>query len=230
MTDRTSRIDFLARNGEKAAGDLALPEGAAKAPAIVVLQEWWGVNDHVRSIVTRLASAGFVALAPDLYHGETVPLGDEKRASEMSQSLDGARALEEIAGAVSHLKLHPRSTGKVGIVGFCMGGALALATACDTRDVSAVVSFYGVPPSADYAKLDAPVVLHVGKRDGWVTPELAEGVKTQLLALGKSVEVFLYEADHAFFNDTRAEKYSPDAAKVAWERTLGFLRKELVAS
>lgn len=225
----TNRIDFKARNGEPAAGDLALPEGAERAPAVVLLQEWWGVNDHIRSIATRLAGEGFIALAPDLYRGETVPLSNEARAAELMNSLDRPRALEAVAGAVEHVRAHPRSTGKVAVLGFCMGGALALATGCDVRDLAAVVSFYGLPQQAEYAKLGAPVVLHVGKKDGWVTPEAADELKKQLETHGKSIEVFLYDCDHAFFNDTRAEKYSPEDAKKAWERTIAFLRTHLNA-
>ncbi|WP_394821131.1 dienelactone hydrolase family protein [Pendulispora albinea] len=223
----TTRIDFSAKNGETVKGDLALPETPAKAPAVVVLQEWWGVNNHIRSIATRLADAGFVALAPDLYDGEEVPLTNEPRASEKMDKLDWARAIVQIEAAIHHLKSHPRANGKVGIIGFCMGGALSFAAATQLQGLSAVVPFYGIPGKADYSKVTAPILTHVAKKDQWVTPALAEGVKRELESHGKSIEVHLYDADHAFFNDTRANKYSPDSAQLAWERTIAFLHEHL---
>ncbi|WP_394838248.1 dienelactone hydrolase family protein [Pendulispora rubella] len=223
----TTRVEFAGKNGETVKGDLALPEGSAKAPAVIVLQEWWGVNDHIRSIATRLASAGFLAIAPDLYDGEEVPLTNEARASERMDGLDWGRAISQIAAAVAYAKSHPRSTGKVGVTGFCMGGALSFVTATQLEGLSAVVPFYGIPPKAEYAKVTAPILTHVAKHDQWVTPEKADAVKRELESHGKSIELHVYDADHAFFNDTRAKVYSAENAKVAWDRTIAFLKKHL---
>ncbi|HWL87305.1 MAG TPA: dienelactone hydrolase family protein, partial [Polyangiaceae bacterium] len=173
----TTRVDFKAKNGEATKGELALPETAAKAPAVVLIQEWWGVDDHIRSILTRLASAGFLAVAPDLYDGEVVPISNEPRASERMNTLDWGRAIAQIAGAVDYARAHPHSTGKVGVLGFCMGGALSFASATAIPGLSAVVPFYGIPPQADYAKVTAPILTHIAQRDQWATPEKADVVK-----------------------------------------------------
>lgn len=204
-------------------GELAEPAGDGKAPAIVLIQEWWGVNDHIRSLVDRFAKDGFLVVAPDLYHGKTTK--DAGEAGKMMQALDTMQAVKEIGAAVAYLKEHPRSNGKVGVTGFCLGGALTLASACHVSGLSAAVSFYGIPPAdkVDYAKATIPVQMHVAKKDGWVTPEKAEEVKAQL----KNAELFLYDADHAFVNDTRPEVYDAAAAKQAWDRAVAFFKKNL---
>lgn len=205
-------------------GELAEPAGEGKAAgSIVLIQEWWGVNDHVRSLVDRFAKDGFVVVAPDLYHGKTTK--DAGEAGKMMNELDTLQAVKEIGAAVAYLKEHPRSNGKVGVTGFCLGGALTLASACHVPGLSAAVSFYGIPPAdkVDYSKATMPVMMHVAKKDGWVTPEKAEEVKKQL----KDVELHLYDADHAFVNDTRPEVYDEKNAKVAWERSVAFFKKHL---
>ena len=204
-------------------GELAEPAGDAKAPAIVLIQEWWGVNDHVRSLVDRFAKDGFLVVAPDLYHGKTTK--DAGEAGKWMNELDTMQAVKEIGAAVAYLKEHPRSNGKVGVTGFCLGGALTLASACHVPGLSAAVSFYGIPPGdkVDYKKATIPVQMHVAKKDNWVTPEKAEEVKKQL----KNVELHLYDADHAFVNDTRPEVYDAEAAKVAWGRAVAFFKKHL---
>lgn len=226
----TTRISFEAKSGNKVDGELAEPAGGesgGKAPAVVLVQEWWGVNDHVRDVATRLAAEGFVVLAPDLYHGKTTKDADE--AGKLMNALDGAAAVDEIAGAVTHLASHPRSNGKVGIVGFCMGGALSLASACHVTGLSAVVAYYGLPApeKVDYAKVTAPILMHVGKHDAWVSPEKAKALEAELASKGKAIQLEIYDADHAFSNDTRPEVYSADNAKLAWERTIAFFKKHL---
>jgi carboxymethylenebutenolidase len=204
-------------------GELAEPSGDGKAPAIVLIQEWWGVNDHIRSLVDRLAKEGFLVVAPDLYHGKTTK--DAGEAAKMMQALDTLQAVKEIGAAASYLKEHPRSNGKVGVTGFCLGGALTLASACHVPGLSAAAAFYGIPPAekVDYAKAVMPVIMHVGKKDEWVTPAKAEDVKKQL----KNCEVFLYDADHAFVNDTRPEVHDPANAKLAWDRTVAFFKQHV---
>ncbi len=220
----TTRVDFKAKNGETTHGDLALPD-APKAPAVVVIQEWWGVNDHIRSIASRLAAEGFLAFAPDLYDGEVVSLDNEPRAAERMNTLDWPRAVSQLEGAVEFVRAHPRSTGKVSVLGFCMGGALTLATATRAPNLAAAVAFYGVPPEADYAKVTAPVLMHVASRDQWVTVEKGEAVKRALESHGKSVALHVYEAEHAFFNDTRPKVHSKEASQLAWQRTIAFLKE-----
>lgn len=221
----SAAVNFNSKSGTAASGELAAPDGTTKSAAIVLIHEYWGVNDHVKSVAARLADAGFLVLAPDLYHGKIAETADE--AKKMVSELDRTVSLDEIAGAVAFLTSHPQSNGKIAVIGFCLGGALALAAACLFPGIAAVVSFYGIPPAADYTKVTAPILAHFAKKDGWAKPELAEAIKKQLDGLGKSMELHVYDADHAFFNDTRPEAYDAAAAKLAWDRTLVFLRKHL---
>jgi carboxymethylenebutenolidase len=218
------KVTFASASGE-AAGYLALP-AAAKAPAVVLVQEWWGVNAHIQSVLGRLAEAGFVALAPDLYHG--VVATDAGEAGKLMGSLDWGRALAELGGAVEYLRGHARSNGKVGMLGFCMGGALTFKSATVVPGLGAAVPFYGVPdPSTDYATVTAPVLAHFATRDEWAKPEAAKAIQAGMAARGQSMRLEIYEADHAFCNDTRPEVYSPDNAKLAWTRSVEFLHHHL---
>lgn len=220
----TTRVTFQAKSGQKVEGELAEPAGSGKAGAVVLLQEWWGVNDHVRSLTDRLAKEGFLVLAPDLYHGRTTK--DAAEAGKLMTELDTMKAVDEIAGAVGFLKAHARANGKVGVTGFCMGGALTLASAAHIAGLSAAAPFYGLPPAekVDYAKVTAPIQMHVAKNDEWVTVAKAEAVKDRI---GDKMELFVYDAQHAFVNDTRPEVYSPDNAKLAWGRMVAFFQKHL---
>jgi carboxymethylenebutenolidase len=223
----TTRVSFKSKTGGDASGELAEPSGSGKAPSVVLIQEWWGINDHVKDLTERLAKEGFLVVAPDLYHGKVTK--DAAEAGKLMTELDTLNAVQEIAGAVAFLKEHPRGNGKVGVTGFCLGGALTLASACHIEGLSAAVSFYGIPPAekVDYAKVTAPVMMHVAKKDDWVTPAKAEAVKKQLEDRKHPVELHLYDADHAFVNNTRPEVYDEKSAKVAWERTVAFFKKHL---
>ena len=222
------RIRF-ASDGGKASGYLALP--ARPGPGVIVIQEWWGLVPHIERIADRFASEGFVALAPDLYHGRQAASSDE--AGKMMMSLRIDEATRDLAGAITHLKNRPDVTGsRIGTVGFCMGGALSLYAACRNSDVGACVVFYGGHPNVkpDLAALEAPVLgLYAGK-DTFVTPEVVADLDRQLTALGKRHEFHTYpEQGHAFFNDTRPEVHDPRAAADAWTRTIAFLRAELTS-
>ena len=223
----TTRISFTAKSGGQLSGELAEPAGSDKAPSLVLIQEWWGVNDHIRSLAERLAKEGFLTLAPDLYHGKVTK--DAAEAGQLMTALDTLKAVDEIAGAVKALKEHPRSNGKVGVVGFCMGGALSFASACHVEGLSAAVPFYGTPPAekVDYAKVTAPILAHFAKNDEWATVAKAEEIKKQLDARGQAMELCVYDAGHAFMNDTRPEAYDEKSAKLAWERTIAFFREHL---
>jgi carboxymethylenebutenolidase len=220
------RVTFKAKSGADAAGEISIPRGE-KAPGLVLVQEWWGLNDHVRDLLDRFAEAGFLALAPDLYHGTTTK--DAGEAQRLMTELDGKRALDEIAGAAAFLKGHERGNGKVGVTGFCLGGAYAFAAACHVPDLGAAVPFYGIPPeqNVDYAKCRVPIQAHFAKRDEWATAAGAEAIKKKLEAHGQSMELHVYDADHAFVNDTRPEVYSKDNAKLAWDRAVAFLHAHL---
>lgn len=211
-------------------GELAEPAGTGKAPGVVLIHEWWGINDHVRDLTDRLAREGFLVLAPDLYHGRSTKDGAE--AGKLMTELDTLKAVKEVEAAVSILKEHARGNGKVGVTGFCMGGALTLASACHVPGIEAVVAFYGIPPAekVDYGKVTAPAMMHVATKDEWVTVERAEAIKKELDARSHPFDLHVYDADHAFVNDTRPEVYDEKSAKLAWERTVAFFKKHLAAS
>ena len=217
----TQRVTFPAATGE-ASGVLFTPDGGGRHPAVVLIHEWWGVNEQIQSLGQKWASEGFVAIVPDLYHG--VVAKDAKEAEAMMGKLDFPRALSEIAGAAAFLKDHPRATGKVSVTGYCMGGALSFAAATMVPGLAAVVPFYGVPPGADWSKVDAPVQAHFATIDDWATVDKAKEIQSGLAKHGRSMELHVYEAQHAFCNDKRPEVYSPEAAALAWQRTVQFIR------
>lgn len=222
------RVRFKA-NGRITAGYLARPSGSG--PGVIVIQEWWGLVPHIEDVVDRCAGEGFVALAPDLYHGETTSSPDQ--AGKLMMALNIAEAAKELAGAIHYLRQQPGVTGtKVGTVGFCMGGALSLFAASRNPEVGACVVFYGGHPNVkpDLASLEAPVLGLWAGQDGFVTPQVVSELDQQLTKLGKRHEFHTYpDARHAFFNDTRPEVYDNAAATDAWKRTVEFLRRELMS-
>ena len=214
-------------NGRTTPGYLAAP--TQPGPGIVVIQEWWGLVPHIEQIADRFAGAGFVALAPDLYHGEQAKSPDQAGKLMMSLRIDDAS--RDLAAAIDHVAALPQTTTKkVGTVGFCMGGALSLYAACRNPEVGACVVFYGGHPNVkpDLASLQAPVLGIFAGKDGFVTPAAVAELDQQLTALGKRHEFHTYpNADHAFFNDHRPEVHDAAAANDAWEKTLAFFRREL---
>ena len=219
------RVTFKA-NGREASGYLARPQGTG--PGVVVIQEWWGLVPQIERVADRFAAAGLVALAPDLYHGQSTKSPDQAGKLMMSLRIDEAE--KDLRGAVDFLRHHPAVKGRVGTVGFCMGGALSLFAACRNPDVGAAVVFYGGHPNVkpDLASLKAPVLGLYAGLDTFVTPELVAGLDATLTSLGKRHHFQLYpNAQHAFFNEDRPEVYDQAAAADAWTRTLGFLRAEL---
>jgi carboxymethylenebutenolidase len=216
-------------NGSTAVGYLATP-GGGQGPGVIVIQEWWGLVDHIRDVCDRFAAAGYVALAPDLYHGVTIAEPDEAGKAMMALKMD--QAAKDMSGAVDEL-VRRSGRAKIGVIGFCMGGGLALVLATQRPDaVAAVVPCYGVIawPDAqpDYSRLTAAVQGHYAGNDDFFTPEAAEALGEQLRALGKEVEIFIYpDTDHAFFNDTRPEVYDAEAARAVWDRALAFFASHL---
>ncbi len=196
-------------------------------PGVIVIQEWWGLNDQVRSTADRLASEGFNTLAPDLFHGRVVGYGDRSEASHLMDGLDFPAAVhQDIAAAEACLAaINP----KVGIVGFCMGGALTIAAAVRLKGFAAAVCFYGMPPRAfaDPADLRVPFQGHFGEKDDWVSPDVVADVKARMEAAGQHPDIFSYPADHAFFNQSRPEVYDHTAAETAWGRMIPFLKQHL---
>ena len=221
-------------NGHTCVGYLATPS-SGRGPGVVVIQEYWGLVPHIRDLCDRFATEGFVALAPDLYHGKETREPDE--AGKLLMELDLPTAAHDMLGAGKWLAESDRTAGdRVGIVGFCMGGALALYAATLSDIFAAVVPFYpylalteGAKP--DVRKIKGAVLGHFGEKDHAYTREQVDALEAELRAAGVDVEFFWYEgADHAFFNDTRPEVYDPDASRLAWERTRAFFRTHLATT
>lgn len=221
-------IEFRS-NGGTATGYLATPEVDSGVP-LIVIQEWWGLVPHITDVCERFAAEGFVALAPDLYHGESTTEPDE--AGKLMMALNMAQAAKDLSGAVDEVSL--RAGGdRVGITGFCMGGGLALVAATQRPDkIKACVPWYGLIPwpdaQPDWDRLDAAVLGHYAEDDGFFTPAAAEELAADLRRRGKEVEIVVHPGvGHAFFNDTRPEVYDPSESLAAWQQTIGFLLTEL---
>ena len=220
-----TRIAFKS-NGGTTDGYLATPESGS-GPGVIVIQEWWGLVDHIKDLADRLAGEGFVTLAPDLYHGQRTTDPDE--AAKMMMALNIAQTEKDLRGAVDFLLGQSLASSRVGIIGFCMGGQLALFAACQNPQIGACVDFYGIHPNVkpDYGKLSGPVLAFFGEKDHSNPPEARKGVEDGIKAAGKSIEMHVYPADHAFFNDTRPEVYDAAAATDTWKRALDFFHKNL---
>ena len=208
-------------------GYLARPAGEGPRPAIIVIQEWWGLNDNIKDIARRFAAEGFVALAPDLYHGQVVSEPNEAR--KLIMALDMEAAVGEIQRAVDFLLQQPFVAGpKVGLTGFCMGGRLVLMTALADDRLGAAVPFYGSPLTAEQAgQVKAPVLGLYGELDGGIPAESVREMQKGLNAAGIPNDFVIYPgAQHAFFNDTRPS-YHPQAAADAWQRALAWFHRYL---
>jgi carboxymethylenebutenolidase len=221
-------VDFPS-NGSTAPGYLATP-ASGSGPGVLVIQEWWGLVDHIKDVCDRFAAEGFVTLAPDLYRGAKSDEPDE--AGKLMMALNLEQAGKDLSGAVDLLE--ERSTGDgIGVVGFCMGGGLALVLGTLRPDaVKAVVPFYGVIPwpsaQPDWSKLNGAVLGHYAEKDAFFTPAAAQDLENTLKSLGKDVEIIVYpDVDHAFFNDTRPEVHDAEASNTAWQRTLDHFRRVL---
>jgi carboxymethylenebutenolidase len=221
----------FASNGDSAEGYLAVPPGGS-GPGVVVIQEWWGLVPHVRDLCDRFAAAGFVALAPDLYRGATTTEPDEAMRLLMGLAMD--RAAKDIAGAAAYLADRPETTGSgIGAVGFCMGGSLALWSATLSSHIVAAVGFYPAVPwermSPTWSSYDGKAaMIHTSEGDGGAGADGIQQAKRAIEAAGGAVEVYDYPGtEHAFFNDTRPEVHDPEAAALAWDRTVTLLRSRL---
>ncbi len=221
-------IEF-ASNGSTATGYLAKPVGGHGLP-LVVIQEWWGLVPHITDVCERFAAEGFIALAPDLYHGESTTEPDEAGKLMMAQNM--SQAANDLSGAIDEVSEQANSD-RVGITGFCMGGGLALVAATRRPDkIKACVPWYGLIPWPDaqpqWDRLDGQVLGHYAENDGFFTPADAEALGDTLRGLDKEVDIVIHAGvDHAFFNDTRPEVYNAAASLAAWQQTVGFLRTHL---
>lgn len=212
---------------------VARPEGAAPLPVVVVIQEWWGLNDHIREVASRFAAEGYVAVAPDLYSrlGNEVT-ADPNEAGRLMGSLAKADGLADLLAVVAHLRDDSGVRGdRIGVVGFCMGGSYASLLACRSGDLRAAAAFYGeVPEEADLVRLQAPLLYLWGSEDFWIQRPEVERLAEALSNHGKPGEVKIYEgAPHAFFNDTRADVFRPKEAADAWDRVKRLFADRLQA-
>jgi carboxymethylenebutenolidase len=204
------------------------PPGKGPVPAIVVVHEWWGLNQQIRGIARRLSRQGYVAIVPDLYHGKVAR--DAEHAHELSRGLDSEAVITDLKSAIQWLRSQPRTAKtKVGVIGFCMGGGLSQALALSGADISAAVMFYGQPETdpAKLARLRVPLQGHFGADDEGIPSAKVKQLQSTLQKTGKTAEIYVYPgAGHAFMNEDRPS-YHPDATRQAWARTLAFFQKHL---
>ena len=206
---------------------LAEPVGDGKVGAVVLFHEWWGLNAHCKDLADRLAKEGFLVVALDMYDGKVTT--DPAEAMKQMGELDTLDVMARTRDVVAFIKAQPRSNGKVGVTGFCLGGAMAFGAACHVPGLSAVVPFYGIPApqKVDYANVTAPIQAHFAKNDEWATAAKADAIVKDVVARGAEAELHVYDAGHAFMNDTRPDAYDPESAALAWSRMVAFLAKHV---
>lgn len=220
---RSETLSFDTANGPTSAY-VAIPDGGGTR-AVIVIQEWWGLNDHIKDIANRYANEGFVAIAPDLYRGRIA--ADPSQASQMMHDLSADDGLDTIKCAIDAASL-AYDISHFGITGYCMGGTFALLAACKLEGLSAAAPFYGDIPEDDVLQdLTVPTIFISGTRDGWITPEKVAGLEDAVERFELPVHSIKYDADHAFFNNTRPEVYDETAARDAWALVTGFFKDKL---
>ena len=227
-------ISYKRPDGKSVQGYLAEPRGGSSGSGMVVIQEWWGLNDQIKGVADKLAAAGYRALVPDLYRGKVALEANE--ANHLMTGLDfGDAASQDVRGAVQHLKAS--GSKKVGVTGFCMGGALTLLSAVNVPEADAAVAWYGFPPLEyiDASKIKAPLAAHWATLDEFFPIAKVDELETKLRAANVKFEFYRYNAQHAFANETavgekrpvKGAEYKRDDAELAWRRTMEFLGKNL---
>ena len=225
-------ISFKRPDGKDVAGYLAEPAQGAAAPALVVIQEWWGLNDQIRGVADKMAAAGYRALVPDLYRGKVALAANE--AEHLMNGLNfGDAAGQDVRGAVQYLK--GSGSAKAGVTGFCMGGALTVLSAVNVPEMDAGVIWYGYPPLeyVDASKIKAPLMGHWATQDAAFPIAKVDELEKMLSTVGTKFEFHRYDAKHAFANETADSKnmamlkYDPVLAELAWRRTMAFFAKHL---
>ena len=220
---RTETLPFETANGATTA-HVAMPDTPAQK-AVIVIQEWWGSNDHIKDIAGRYASEGFIAIAPDLYRGKIAANPEE--AGKMMHALEVADGLDTIAKSVEAARTK-YDLSHFGITGFCMGGTFALRAACELEGFSAAAPFYADIPEEDVLqKLTTPTIFVSGTKDAWINPEKVAQLEEAAEKYELPIHSVKYEADHAFFNNTRPEVYNETAARDAWALVIGFFNDKL---
>lgn len=220
---KTETLSFSTPNGDTTAF-VAMPDNP-NGKAVMVIHEWWGLNDHVKDIAGRYADEGFIGIAPDLYRGKVATNPED--ASKMMHSLEIEDGLLTISKAAEAAREH-YGLSHLGITGYCMGGTFALRTACELTGFSGAAPFYGdIPEDEILKKLSTPTIFISGTRDGWITPEKVAILEDAAERFELPVHSVKYDADHAFFNNTRPEVYDEDAARDAWALVVGFFNDKL---
>lgn len=231
LSIRETTVQY-ASDGVTVRAFVAAPQSKERRPAIIVVQEWWGLTDHIKDIARRYAAEGYVAIAPEMYsrlgHALTTDAGE---AGKLMNTLKQEDGLTDLNATVAYLKSVPEVDGaRIGVTGFCMGGSYALMLPCVNADIKAAVPFYGqVPnPDAPLQKLACPVLYFYGEDDGWITKADVQRLAAALKKYNKPGEIKTYPgAPHAFFRDTDKTVYRPEAAKDAWVRTKAFFKQHL---
>ena len=220
---RTESLRVETKNGDSTAY-VARPDDDTDK-AVIVIQEYWGVNDHIKDIAGRYADEGFIAIAPDLYRGKIAKNPNE--ASKMMKDLAVEDGIDTIAQSLSKAR-EAYGISHFGITGYCMGGTFALRAACGLEGFSAAVPFYGdIPDDEVLSKLRTPTVFISGTRDSWINPQKVAALEDAAERYELPVQSVKYNADHAFFNDTRPEVYDETAARDAWALAIAFFKEKL---
>ena len=210
---------------------LAAPAGAGPFPAVIVVQEWWGLDAHIKDVARRLAGEGYFTVAPDLYsrQGNRVT-NDPNIAAELMGGLKQGDGIDDLLSTINWIKTQSAAKAtRIGIIGFCMGGSYATLAPCVTRDIKAAAPFYGeIPPDEKLRELNCPMFYAYGENDGWIQRSDVDRLAGALRKFNKPGEVRVYKGcSHGFFNDTRADVYSASDAKDAWSRTLKLFEENL---
>jgi len=207
----------------------ARPSGAL--PAVIVVQEWWGLNEHIRDVARRVAREGYFAIAPDLYSRQEHKVAtDPGTAAQLMAGLKKEDGIEDLLSTIAWIKTQNQVGGaRIGVTGFCMGGSYALLLSCSTGDIKAAAPFYGeIPSDEKLRQLGCPIFYAYGENDGWIQRRDVDRLAADLKTFGQRGEVKVYPGcSHGFFNDTRKDVYRPDEARDAWERTLRLFAENL---
>lgn len=222
--EATEAVSITTRGGQTVSGAIALP-GARPAPAVLLIHEWWGLNDQIKSMAAEFAKEGYVALAVDLFEGAVASTPDEAKA--LTQSVDLDKATDTLVSWIAWLRENPGANGKVATIGWCFGGGWSINAAMATP-VEATVIYYGRLPqtAAEVTPVAGPVLGHFAEQDQFINREMVAGFEKAMAEAGKRLTVHWYDADHAFANPTGA-RYDEADAKTAWSRTLQFLKENL---
>jgi carboxymethylenebutenolidase len=220
----TRELSFSTKHGDTTAF-VVIPDEGSNGKTVILIHEWWGLNDHIKDVATRYADEGFTVVAPDLYRGSVYTTPEE--AGKAMHSLSIEDGIDTIACAIDTARKE-LGAASFGITGFCMGGTFALRAACDLENLNAAAPFYGdIPDESVLKHLSVPTVFISGNRDSWITAEKVDTLEGIATNLGIPVKCVRYDSDHAFFNNTRPDVYDEKSARDAWRVVTGFFNDNL---